>query len=249
MINKNSFLKSDHCIKVLAGVLGKTNFYISSFSIVHNNLSLWRLYGNDGYGIALGINPNFVTEDNNIVENPIIASVIYDEKNLIKAIKNLCSKIQKITNSHMFKQLDNAQQEYFVTSLGLSFSSTALALCLVSKNKSFEHEGEVRLLLNDGDKSHLTTHPNGFNFPATRFSHREYSENYHLLDENLNLISSSVTKTKSSLRSAKLKKDFLQEVWVGSKVDSNQMDRIQALLINKGYSANLIKINKVELPY
>lgn len=248
IIYKNNFPKSDHCLKVLSGVLKRTNFYISSFSTIYDNLSLWRLYGADGHGIVLGIDANFYSEDNHPIDNPTIASAIYEESILRKTITSLCNKIQKIANSHIFKQLDNAQQEHAMTLLGLSFSSTALSLCLISKNKSFEHEGEVRLLLNDGDTSHLTTHPNGFNFPTTRFIHYKRAETSHQLDEDLNLIRHSNEKSKTSLCSAKLKKDFLKEVWIGSKLDDNQKSRIQTLLVNKGYSANLI-VDKVSLPY
>lgn len=127
--------------------------------------------------------------------------------------------------------------------------SYALSICLISKHNSFEHEEEVRLLLYDGDKSRLNTHPNGFYYPLDRFIACNSERKYHELDDELNLVDRFTSNSKYSLPSAKLKKEFLKEVWVGSKLDNNQISKIRNLLMNAGYPLDDIKIEKIVLPY
>lgn len=82
VISKSRLPESDFLLAVINKTLSDINYYISSFSKRPDNLSLWRLYADDGYGIVLGVSPNFSLEINNPVENPHIALALYDESML-----------------------------------------------------------------------------------------------------------------------------------------------------------------------
>lgn len=199
------------------------NSYISSFSEEHDNLSLWRLYGDDGYGVSIGISPEFPLLSKEKTEQPVVANVIYSEAIFRNDFNKLCERIKIIFNSQLFKKNNAKEQQKALNQLYSHLFKYCFSICLVTKHKSYSHEAEVRLLLRDGKYSHFHDYPNGFYFPKKRFLPmiRPASKRVIRFENDFSINSEYRESKKISLYSYKLETSFLKEIWLGPKVPNN----------------------------
>ncbi|HBD9381267.1 TPA: DUF2971 domain-containing protein, partial [Legionella pneumophila] len=149
----------DHLKNITTIINKRKNTYIFCLSKILDNLAMWRMYADDGFGVAIGFDSDVEPEQNpRHVFSPTIAKTVYD-MDYPSELKNLFIFIEE--NSHKIQlpqcKGSNVENELkFFNYLGVPLQ----ILSMINKHPSFRLEEEIRLLLFDGELA-----PNGFNYP------------------------------------------------------------------------------------
>lgn len=244
---------ADRYLKNLKAILldHEIDFYICSFSEQNDNLSLWRLYGDDGYGVALGIDTNFTLVSEEKVENPTISAAIYKQATFEANFKNLCDRINTITNSSKYLILSELRQKEVLKLLYSHLFVYCFSICLVTKHESYQHESEVRLLLKDGRLSYPNEYKSGFYFSEDRFhlKRKSVDKTITFLDDNLTIKKETIIVEKNSILSSPLEDTFLKTIYLGPKVPKETKPNFEKLLKKYNFDTTHIKIIETDLPY
>lgn len=225
------------------------NFYISCFSDIYTNLSLWRYYADDGCGVAIGVDSRFSFEQEQIEENPYLGKVNYGEASFNTSLYKLIGRVNSIINCQCFKRLDQNKQEAMEKALHAELAVFIITLSILIKHPSFKEEDEIRVLLIDGKYSRRDIHPMGFHYPRERRKECSLPFNHWGINETLSILNYTSTKEKRFLISTQLKKDNFKEIWIGPKCQPHIKGRIIKMINELGYDTSLMKIEQVNLPY
>ena len=105
---------------------GQQRYYISSFAKAKDCLPMWRTYGNEGNGIAVGLDSEI------LASNGFPAySCIYDSNTIDRIVKGLCDWSDSVTN--------------LTDDDILSFNKSIYLLSFLAKNHHFNYEQECRI--------------------------------------------------------------------------------------------------------
>lgn len=221
------------------------NFYISCFSETPTNLSLWRYYGDDGFGVAIGVDNNFNLES----DQPDCGRVKYGDRSFGASLSKLIKRINKITTCSKFKYLTQSNQESMESNLHAELANFIIIQSILTKHPSFKEEEEIRLFLMDGKYSRKAMYPKGFFYPIERIKSYSSESDHWNIKEDLSICPTTSVKEKRSLVSSSLKIENFKEIWLGSKCNSQVKKNIKELITSLGYDLSKIKIEQVDLPY
>lgn len=133
--NKNNYEKFNSFIKLYENQ--QPTVYIASFSQGEDLLSQWRAYANDGYGVAIGFNTEYL-QDNNLIKT---SKVLYDEIKQEEEIENILKPLFELDEKMNFESIEFEEYcEKIINDIN--------NLSAKSKNELFMEEQEVRLIHN-----------------------------------------------------------------------------------------------------
>lgn len=124
------------------------NYYITSFSNCDDNLSMWGMYAANGSGCSISF-------DFECLKNgyEIIVRCAYGEENIKRYLKNFTGLIEngKITPFGT----PNLTQEIIEKGKADLYNSIILTTCLMGKNQAYEHEQEIRGIVQCNDSQSI----------------------------------------------------------------------------------------------
>lgn len=245
--NKESFMNK---LKSFTENPSHINYYVASFSEIHTNLSLWRYYADDGYGVAIGIDSEFIFEQEQLDDNPVISCIKYGERSFKSALCKLVNKINKIIKCNEFRKLDPPNQKKFRDSLESRLAVFIITLGILNKHPSFKEEEEIRLILTDGAYVKKDIYPNGFFYSSEKkISMNQDFPHWHI-NNHLKPESVRSQKEKRYLISSQLKKENFKEIWIGPKCCPQLKENLTDMLEALGFDIKKIKIEQESsLPY
>lgn len=212
--------------------------YSCSFSHDGDQLSQWRGYADNGFGISIGVSTYFF-------EKTVLANsfnkVYYGQSNAEKACESY------INDSLFFAQhnaTNNSFDTVFVNSLweAMEFNSTFF------KSSAFSEESESRIALKTGTcyvstdsfatYYHMHSHPLSHysDFSDWTLSQKKYRINHHSLSSYYELSFS------------KIRRDFLREIILGPKCCVTAAD-LRMFLADCGYETANIIISPSKVTY
>jgi hypothetical protein len=209
------------------GIKVEHPIYTFSFCGSKDYLPAWRLYGDNGSGVAIGFRPDYYsyTTKGSIINNPLANyNVIYSHEKIDKLILGL---IKIIDNK--FTKLDDSDKE----SLTISLISYFITYSIGFKHFGYEHENELRFVLWEQKINDQYCLPNGKNTPEIT-SDRKF-----------------ILNGKNRVKSEHFLAEHIVEIWVGPAVENfNQRKKeIEDKLKEYGYDINKIEIIRSEMPY
>lgn len=152
--------------------------FLASFSRKRNDLNLWRAYGDDGKGFAIGFAPQmFKMEDSALkeeVEKIYLGSVVYDRSEAIsrnlEAIEQASQAFFEAVDAHSDLMNDREVGLGFIRELRTSLIASPLIwYSLTAKHDAYVSEDEVRQVIlssNPDFKRNIQTRDrNGENVP------------------------------------------------------------------------------------
>ena len=127
----------------------KDKIFITSFSTQNDSLPMWKMYGKDGKGIALGIDKEIITK----VYKPLIYKCIYNSDKHIREISQILKpkKITRDLNIYDSEELKKGLEKILETAISgiigvINDIVTTLAYSIfLVKNKDYSYEDEIRL--------------------------------------------------------------------------------------------------------
>lgn len=127
----------------------KDKIFITSFSTQNDSLPMWKMYGKDGKGIALGIDKEIITK----VYKPLIYKCIYNSDKHIREISQILKpkKITRDSNIYDSEELKKGLEKILETAISgiigvINDIVTTLAYSIfLVKNKDYSYEDEIRL--------------------------------------------------------------------------------------------------------
>jgi len=225
---------------------------ISCFSRNKDKLSQWRAYGQDGYGVSIGVDLNKIEKLQTRKSEIIVEDVCYDENEQIETIKlDILEAIIYMKN--MFEndsvRVSDDFNEYFREEFD-AFCEVVIPLIDISstyiKNPAFIEEDEIRIIYN----------PNLFE--EINYKDEEEYNRFFKNIHKVNLFEVYPLKFDSKnnqiigytdISFKKLIKDLIiNEIVIGpkSKLTSNDL---YFLLVANGYNANEICISNSTASY
>lgn len=135
--------------------------YIASFSKNGDQLSQWRAYADDGFGVAIGFNRESFNLKNDIpymhvnLEHTMgIHDIYYDDSVQEKAANEIALNVTRDFGS------EEEKSQIFLTQI-----LSMLRFCYIFKNSAFAEEGEVRIthtpsiMKDDEDRTEIMGQP------------------------------------------------------------------------------------------
>ncbi len=215
---------------------------------------MWRMYADDGFGIAIGFE-NPIEPVRRHLFTPTIANTVYGT-DYPYAIKEILLFLEKSSPHIKLPQDDPSQLDSllpFFNWLGIPLQ----ILSMINKHPSFRLEEEIRLLLYDGELAYPTTHPNDFKFPKNMrrrwekpVSYTSFKMNkYH--DGSSDITPEQITycKTMEGVDLTDYVLNCIREIWVGPRHDETMIEKIKFLLANYGFIEKEIIVKKYSSPY
>lgn len=147
--------------------------FLASFTRKRNDLNLWRAYGDDGKGFAIGFAPEmFKLEDSALkkdIEKIFLGSVVYDRQGAIsrnlQAIDQASQVFFEAVEANFDLMKDSEVGLAFMRELRTSLIGLPLIwYSLTAKDRAYSDEDEVRqVILSSGDdlKPHVQTRARG----------------------------------------------------------------------------------------
>ncbi|CBJ10981.1 hypothetical protein LLO_0644 [Legionella longbeachae NSW150] len=215
------------------------NVFICSFSYSYNHLPLWRFYGDNGKGVAIGFDYNFPLENEDILPKfhiPIRTNILYGYNHLKKELNKKIIDIKRIFHSSDFKKLSQSDQNEYERQIYVAFISHIIGYLPSVKHEDYSSENEVRLLLMDGKRRDIKNFPDGCQF---EYFINERELHFPTIDLELQIQCRLITKQKKYVNLAKFKKDAIKKIIIGNNCDQNLIDNIKKLLVKLNYPSNI----------
>lgn len=144
------------CERMIDGLIRQVGvvfvYFTTSFSRHCDDINQWRVYADNGRGFALGLKPSFFhpTESHGRRPNERywVGSVVYDEAEAIRRMKEPIGRVLETLNRPLVKQKANnsAIRLAFVNRMCVALGSPIIWNSLTTKNPAYRDEQEVRLM-------------------------------------------------------------------------------------------------------
>lgn len=203
----------------------KFNAFLFCLSKTPDLLSQWRGYAGDGHGVAIGINPEFLSTDTN---SPRPSGTVGETLLTLKEVIYEIDKQREIIRSKFdwlrsFKYEPSTPDFYSTLSIALSNIGRISPIC---KNPGFKEEQEVRLI--HMAIEHMSPDSRLLRYLATELKAQQRIQNGRI-------------RTYFEIP---LKKGFIREIWTGPKYQYELRD-LYLLLSRYGYFDVPIKRSSV----
>lgn len=126
------------------------NYYVTSFSGNGDEMSMWRMYASDGYGCALGFNPEFLYLPSSTIFDFCRVCIYGDEE-----MHDLEDEYKICNSSRFFYTSKDGGHTTYNSSQATA--NLLVETCLSIKNPAFKIEQEVRGVKYDDNFSNVKT--------------------------------------------------------------------------------------------
>jgi hypothetical protein len=209
----------------------KNNSYIISFSRIKNDLTQWRLYGDNGEGVAIGIDYNYLKNITETILSICVDNVSYgslDEKIILEP---KVSKEQVAKGKELEGELTSFQNEL---AMKLSKIQQIFLNIAFIKDKCFINEDECRLYVNP-IIIQMFNQKNNFNIENFIFDYFDNEKKYMISKKKI-----------VSYKEIPIPMDAIKEIWLGPK-NNTEEHILNDYLKSLGYTG--VKVIKSKLPY
>lgn len=217
----------------------KENSYVISFSTSCDDLTQWRLYGDEGKGVCIGFDKTALY---NLDDTKMLINLTEVKYTLDELISTFDIELKEIVNTPLapIEMLSNVYS-CDLTKIRLDLSECIILLKLLQilcciKHEGFKNENEIRIAFLPLLSSY-TLH-----IKDEQISFDEYIEKHKDTNKQF-CIKNELIK---SYRNIPIPASCIKEIWLGPK--NNNSTGMYSQYCNK-YSYNNIAINKSTLPY
>lgn len=217
------------------------NVYISSFS-EKEKLALWRYYGANGTGFAIGFNQNFQEiNSHGEIGKSCISNVIYGDEKSRAEINKYIRQCLDILEEAGNEARGNTE---FLGKLAGRFISQLIPLLPVFKHESFEDEEELRLVHSEG---WLLLDPDTGKPYFVDDKYREFVP----ITSNITVPFVNVVQgTKPAILPDEISSSDISEIVIGPACEfAEARATVRKLLSDNNFSVNKIEIKQAKFPY
>lgn len=137
--NKSNQITPDKWREFLTLSTFKSEPFITSLSQNQDNLPMWSMYGDDGNGIAIGLDFNIIKLEYNNSKIAKLRKCKYDNKLLLEELKSNDKILEILYNTFGIKE------SRIYLNPNIAYNELAIRIC-IQKHPSYEYENEWRLI-------------------------------------------------------------------------------------------------------
>lgn len=227
---------------------------ITCFSREKDQLSQWRAYGQDGAGIAIGMNYKLIESLNNKIDGLYVEKVVYKEKNqqqrlegLIESCIYYMDKLYKTVVGKRYKDYNEFFVEEFDAFCETLTDYVGQVACTI-KNPAFAEEKEIRVIYNPELQDVEVTGDMEFEAAKKYFTTISEVDEYKIFPLNFSYKNNQLIAFCDLDFSKLIDKGIINEVVIGPKSNIKEND-MYYLLMRNGINANNIKVSKSSATY
>ncbi|WP_164510446.1 DUF2971 domain-containing protein [Agathobaculum sp. Marseille-P7918] len=214
-------------------------FYSCSFSRNGDLLSQWRGYGDDGYGVSIGVCESLFQ-----INLPADCFCAVEYSKAMAEAK--CREILDQTTRDYLKDAERSEWDA-VSSFTLCALSSINQQSIFYKSSAFKEEDEYRIITSDTEVFNIFDMPNGtLGFPGPEIINS--AKNAFSLSEKKFRIAKHRLSAYYELSFKKVKNDFIEYIILGPKCMNSETD-IKRFLESCGYNSDYIEIRPSEATY
>lgn len=207
------------------------NSYITSFSRIKNDLTQWRLYGDDGQGVAIGIDYDYIKNISETFLGICIDDVSYVSTNKKFQLEPKASKEEIERGKAVEPELTQSQKELLRKLANIQQIFLNIAFI---KDECFKNEEECRLYVNP-IIIHKMKQPSVFDLEDFLFNYHDDEKQYMMSKKKI-----------VSYKEIPIPLSSIKEVWLGPKSHTEE-HILNDYLNSLGYCN--VKVIKSRLPY
>ena len=210
--------------------------YACSFSMIDDQLSQWRGYADDGYGLSIGFSQHLCREH---FRNHF-GAVHYNYEQAVKASKLIIRNSLVACSQH-------EQEETFKANFILDILRKMEAIGIFYKSNAFSEEKERRIVMQIDDSIFAAT-DNSQKYTISRSNNWTDNLSPFTISKRCYRISDKRLSSYYELNFEKIKNEFICEIILGPKCRTAE-DDLKMFLSDFGYNVSKIRIRQSTATY